>query len=162
GAPSLAITTTTLPPATVGQPYNFTLLASAGRPPYRWGVNGLPGGLVFDRSTGTITGTAINAGTFQVSVQVEDSGQTVSTRTLTLTVSPPALAITTVAPLFNGTVGVAYVQRFTAAGGTPPYRWSVISGSIGDLTLDPDSGTLQGTPQAAGTSSFTIQVTDNL
>ena len=73
---------------------------------------------------------------------------------------PTPLTINTVAPLFTGTVGVPYAQTFTASGGTAPYTWSIASGSTGGLTLNPATGVLSGTPAAAGTSNFTIQVTD--
>ncbi len=75
-------------------------------------------------------------------------------------INPSPLTITTAPPIFNGTVGVPYVQTFRAAGGTAPYTWSISSGSTGDLTLDPSTGSLQGTPQTPGTLNFTVQVTD--
>lgn len=71
------------------------------------------------------------------------------------------LTITTVPPLFNGTVGIPYTQKFTATGGTPPYTWSVASGDLGGMALDPATGTIQGTPQTATTYSFVIQVADS-
>jgi hypothetical protein len=70
------------------------------------------------------------------------------------------LVITTVAPIFNGTIGVPYVQTFRASGGTQPYTWSILSGNTGGLSLDSAIGNLQGTPQASGTFDFTIQVAD--
>ncbi|WP_349257827.1 putative Ig domain-containing protein [Iamia sp.] len=55
-APPLAITTTSLPAATVGQPYAATLTATGGRAPYTWTAAGLPSGLSLsgDRITGTL------------------------------------------------------------------------------------------------------------
>src|SRR5205814_7077182 len=47
-------------------------------------------------------------------------------------------------------------------GGTAPYAWSVISGSLpAGLTLNATSGAISGTPTTAGTSNFTAQVTDS-
>lgn len=71
------------------------------------------------------------------------------------------LSITTVPPLFDGTVQVNYSQAFSATGGVLPYRWSILSGNPGGLTLNATTGTLQGNPQTAGTFSFTVQVTDS-
>jgi hypothetical protein len=44
-------------------------------------------------------------------------------------VQPPAIQITTsVLPAF--TAGTSYTQTLTAIGGTPPFTWSVDSGSL--------------------------------
>lgn len=71
-----------------------------------------------------------------------------------LTISPLSLP--------NGTVAVAYSQTFTAAGGAgAPFTWGVAAGTLpAGLLLNPGTGVLSGTPTAAGTSTFTIQVTD--
>ena len=72
---------------------------------------------------------------------------------------PAAPTITTASPLTPGTVGTAYSQTLAATGGTPPYTWSVTVGTPpAGLTLS-GTGVLSGTPTAAGTSNFTIQVT---
>lgn len=58
--------------------------------------------------------------------------------------SPPV--IDTASPLSSGTVGNAYSQTFVASGGTPPYSWSVTSGTLpAGLTLS-TAGILSGTP----------------
>ena len=157
----LTVTTTSLPSATVGQGYIQSLSATGGTPPYQWSAASgqIPAGLSLS-SNGTIFGTPTTAGTSSISVQVTDASGATASGTVTMTINPTPLVITTQAPLFTGTVGVAYVQTFHASGGTPPYTWSTISGSTGDLTLDPASGNLSGTPQTAGTLNFTVQVAD--
>jgi hypothetical protein len=71
------------------------------------------------------------------------------------------LSITSGPALPTGVLGTAYSQTLVAAGGTPPYSWSVASGSLpGGLTLN-SGGTLAGTPQAGGTFNFTVQVADS-
>ena len=73
---------------------------------------------------------------------------------------PSPLSITT-SSLPDGAQDAAYGATLTAAGGTTPYRWSVVSGSLpAGLTLASDTGTISGTPTAAGTNAFTAQVTD--
>jgi hypothetical protein len=72
-----------------------------------------------------------------------------------------ALGITT-ASLPGGTVGVAYSAQLQAAGGTPPYTWSVPSGSLpAGLTLDASTGAVSGTPSVSGLAFFTARATDS-
>ena len=69
-----------------------------------------------------------------------------------------APTITTASTLPAGMVGVAYNLPLAATGGTLPYAWSVVVGSPPsglDLTL---GGALIGTPDAAGTTNFIVQV----
>ena len=158
-APLFINTTSPLPAATVGQSYTLTFTASGGTPPYTWAApQGLPAGLALVKDT--LSGTPVSAGIFdQLSIQVTDSAQHVATGIFSLKINPAPLTITTTSPLFTGIVGTQYSQSFTASGGVPPYSWSIRSGSTGDLKLLGNA--LQGTPQTAGTLSFTIQVTDN-
>ncbi|MFJ5925023.1 putative Ig domain-containing protein [Kitasatospora sp. NPDC092948] len=64
--------------------------------------------------------------------------------------------------LNNGTVGVPYsdVVQAVTQNPNPEFTWSVVSGDFPPgLTLNPD-GTITGTPTAAGTYTFTVQVSD--
>lgn len=73
----------------------------------------------------------------------------------------PTLSISTGASLRSAIVNVGYSNSLSAAGGTAPYTWSVSSGSLpAGLTLS-SAGALSGTPTAAGSSTFTVQVTDS-
>ncbi len=154
-------TTSPLPNGNAGQNYSQTLAATGGTPPYQWAAGpGLPPGLTLDPATGAIAGVPTAGGVFNFTVQATDAAQLSASRVFALTINSTPLKITTVPPLFTGTVGVAYAQTFSASGGAPPYRWSV-SGNTGGLTLDPATGVLQGTPQAAGTFNFTLQVSDS-
>jgi hypothetical protein len=79
----------------------------------------------------------------------------------TMSVGPP-IAITT-ADLPGGVVGVPYSEAVTASGGETPYSWSVASGSLPPgLTLSDgtSSATISGTSTTAGTSTFTLEVSD--
>ncbi len=156
------MTASPLPGGMVGQNYMQVLTASGGTPPYRWTVGpGLPTGMTLDPASGAISGIPTASGVFDFTVQVTDAAQLSASREFALTINSAPLKITTAPPLFSGTVGVAYAQTFSASGGAPPYRWTVLSGNTGGLTLDPSSGALRGTPTTAGTFDFTIQVSDS-
>jgi hypothetical protein len=61
----------------------------------------------------------------------------------------------------NGTTSATYGQTLSATGGTPPYSWSIVSGTLpAGLALTGISGALSGTPTTAGTFNFTVQVQD--
>jgi Putative Ig domain len=55
----------------------------------------------------------------------------------------------------------AYSAALAAVGGNPPYTWSLASGTLpAGLSLSA-AGVISGTPATAGTSSFTVKVTDS-
>jgi len=60
-----------------------------------------------------------------------------------------------------GITGTPYTRQLVASGGVPPYTWSLASGTTlpPGLTLSA-SGLISGTPTAAGTFPFTVQVQD--
>jgi hypothetical protein len=70
------------------------------------------------------------------------------------------LSITTAA-LLSGTTGTAYNQTLTASGGVAPYTWSIASGALpANLSLNPATGAITGTPITSGTFSITFRITD--
>ncbi|MDL2718588.1 MAG: putative Ig domain-containing protein, partial [Acidobacteriota bacterium] len=70
----------------------------------------------------------------------------------------PLTITTTTLP--NGVVATAYSQTVTASGGTGSYSFSLASGTLpAGLSLSA-SGAISGTPTAAGTSTFTVSVSD--
>lgn len=82
-----------------------------------------------------------------------------ATAPITLT---QGVSITTTA-LPDGVVGVGYSQALGAVNGTAPLNWTLAAGS-GPLPTGlsvSSGGLISGTPVAAGTFSFTIQVTDS-
>ena len=149
----------TLPGGTLGVPYLTSLIAQGGSRPFIFvATEGfLPQGLALFAS-GVISGTPTQTGTFPFTVAATDIWGASVSANYTLTISS-ALTITTFPPLNNGAVGSPYNLTFTASG-SPPYTWSVISGTLpAGLTLSP-GGVLSGTPTAAGAFQFTVQVTD--
>ncbi len=73
---------------------------------------------------------------------------------------PTALSITS-GSIPSAKVQTAYSATLTATGGTAPYNWSLASGSLPAGLLLSGSGGISGTASQAGSSSFTVQVTDS-
>ncbi|MGE0405936.1 MAG: Ig domain-containing protein [Candidatus Korobacteraceae bacterium] len=58
-------------------------------------------------------------------------------------------------------IGITYRETLLASGGTPPYTWSMPSGSLpSGLVLSATTGLLTGKPTTLGARTFTAQVTD--
>jgi len=87
-SPTLQITTTQLPGATVSAAFNATLTAAGGTTPYSWslGSGSLPNGLALS-SSGSISGTPTSAGSFPFTVQVTDATAHTASSNLSITVA---------------------------------------------------------------------------
>lgn len=72
---------------------------------------------------------------------------------------PPTLSITT-ASLTDGVQSTAYSVTVQATGGTGTQTWSVASGALPDGLSLSAAGAISGTPTAAGTFNFTVNVVD--
>ncbi len=158
-----AILSSSLPQATLGSPYSTTLTASGGESPYSWSVvqGSLPSGLSLAGASGVISGTPTAAGTSSFTVQVQDSESSHLTSTTNLSITVVSNLTVSTKNLPAGTVGQAYQTNLSAINGTPPYTWSLLSGSLpAGVTLS-SSGVISGTPSAAGTWSFGVQVNDS-
>jgi hypothetical protein len=81
----LQILTTSLPPATIGVPYDVPIDASGGTQPYAWSASGLPAGLTLN--SGIISGIPTEIGSYSFNVQVTDNAAQSATWSPTVTVS---------------------------------------------------------------------------
>lgn len=143
-AGGLIITTTSpLPKATEGKPYNVQVEASGGEKPYFFGLTagGLPKGLSLG-ADGSISGTPTEDGTFSFDLKALDNGNPPATtvRSFELPVGLAPLAIVgkqevnlfitkiIVLPLIVVVSGVPvpYSTALEATGGKKPYAWSEV------------------------------------
>lgn len=88
GNTALAIATTSLPTATVGQPYTAKLAASGGVGSAMWemaGTSPLPDGLTLS-TDGTLSGTPTAAGEHELRFRAEDLAENAVEKKLTLTI----------------------------------------------------------------------------
>lgn len=158
--PALTISPTSLPDAKIGVNYRQRLTASGGTAPYTFALTDgeLPQGMTFG-SDGTLSGKPLVDGVFYFTVTASDArglttpvGYALAVSRVTLSISPTNLP--------NGTAGLAYRQRLTSSGGTGPYTFKVIDGSLPvGLNLSTD-GWLRGRPLEGHSGYVTIQVTD--
>jgi hypothetical protein len=146
--------------ATTYVPYSQAFTASGGTAPYSFSANvPLPAGLVLD-PTGVISGTPTHSGVTGFTLTATDANGATGTGNYSLVVEPPDIVI---APpsLPDGHLGSSYSQALTASGGSAPYSWDLVSGSLpAGLALDAVTGTISGTPTGDGSASFAVVAVD--
>ena len=157
-----SIGTASLSTGAVGTAYSQTVVATGGKSTYTWSVSSgtLPAGLTLAPSTGMISGTPTATGAGAVTFMVADANNKTSTKALSIVINAAPLAITTGTPA-DGYLTTAYSQSLTSTGGTPPYSWSITTGTLpAGLSLAPSTGVISGTPTVTGVGGFTVQVKD--
>ena len=159
---NLNVLSYSMPDATMGAPYDAAFPMTGGYAPFTWSIQSgsLPVGISLN-PTGRLVGTPTSIGTTTFVVAVVDAfGDGVSGWELTLAVVPDppvAFASTT---LSMATQGRPYGTTLNASGGTAPFHWWVVSGSLpSGLTLS-SAGSITGSPTAAGSYSFTVSAAD--
>ena len=148
---NLVITTTSLPQAVVGTPYNIQIEQTGGLPPYTWALvsGALPIGLSIDPDTGVIIGvpctynsTTDFSKTYSLTAQITDSIGAIASAALSCTLAPAALGFGNIdqPQIF---ANESFRLRIPVFGGTPPYTLETFAddGVIGPgLTIaNPDS-----------------------
>ena len=149
---------------TAGVAFSATFTASGILGSATWSVASgtLPTGLALNPSTGVLSGTPTQSGTFIITVTATDSNGCSGTgAAYTLTIGCPTITVAFASGSTDGTAGVSYSHNVTASGSSgTPYTFAVTGGTLPPgLTLS-TSGTISGTPTATGTFSFTVTATD--
>jgi hypothetical protein len=162
GEGSVFIRTSSLPVGEAGVNYFCQLETYGNQKGNTWSITkgALPKGLSLDGSTGVISGTPEFGGVYSLTIEVS-SGPYYWTQDFVMRVLLPISIKTDSLP--DAQVGVDYIAEIEVFGDISTYAWSIISGSLPDgLDLNESSGYISGTPAAAGTYDFTVQVDDGL
>lgn len=164
-AKAATLSPATLPVTIVNTYYEQRVTASSTLvTPVTWSVPSgvLPAGLmlssagdysVFLKGTSTVVGTT--------SFRLTATGANGNTDSLpyTFIVENPVNIIATTLPTAN--TGVSYNYTFAAGGGTTPYSWNMIQGTLPiGLQFDSALGRITGTTFLGGVFSITVRVTD--
>ncbi len=157
---SLVISPATLSNGTLNTAYSQAITQTGLTGTLAWSVSAgaLPTGLTLNATSGLLSGTPSVAGTFNFTVQVAD-GFCTNTRAYTLIIDClPAASVTFGTAPADGTVGVVYSQTVTQTGLVAPIAWSISNNSLPlGLTLNATTGVISGTPNSAGSYTFTVQ-----
>lgn len=149
-----------LPNGCLNQAYSGEISSEGGTEPFTFSMisGSLPPGLflsITDQGFALIEGTPTTPGNFSFTVRLTDRFGIFMQKTYTIAI----LGITN-SPT-SGTLNSAYNFSFTAAGGTPPYTYSIVAGALpAGLSMD-SSGNITGTPTAAGTTGFSVSISDS-
>ncbi len=165
GSLTITLSPTTAPTLNSGQTQSIT--ATVTNDPKNqgvtWSVTG-PGTLS-NQNTTSVTYVAPSNISQSSSATVTATSVTNTTVTATLSISLNAVLGIVTTSLPSATLGTPYQGVISATGATGTFTWVLTSGTLpAGLTLSSSttaSITVQGTPTALGTSTFTMQVTDS-
>ena len=151
----------------IGDFYNNGIALECGQEPVTWTLvsGSLPPGLQMLPFPGVdsqlnFQGNPTQAGTYNFAVQAKDPNFQFQTNA-SIIILPAALKLTD-GLMQIGAVGQPFDHTVAVTGGTPPYTFTVTSGSLPPgLQLNTTTGQIKGTPQAAGLTQFTVTLKDS-
>ena len=122
-----SISTVSVPDATTGVAYAFTISATGGTLPYHWTIasGSLPTGIQLSSSGGVLTGTTSAAGPFSFSAKVTDAAAHSDSQSFVLTVDPASSGN------FDGPAELprVYISSTMANTPSPGHNWFVAAGT---------------------------------
>ncbi len=119
----------------------------------------LPAGLTLNSSTGHLSGTPTQTGTFPIVVVATDTnGCTGTGATYSLVLTCPTINVTGTIPALTMNTPMA-TATFSQTGTVSTVTWSA-SGLPPGLSIGPSNGQVTGTPSATGSYSVTVMATD--
>lgn len=147
---------------TAGTAYTHTL-GQTGLGTVTWSVGaGLPTGLSLDATTGIISGTPTVSGTYNFTVQVQQSTCSY-TQGYAIVIGCPVITFSPLS-LPNGLVNTLYTPQVLSASapGLPnDYTITLTTGSVPGMSFDSPTATWSGTPTTQGTYTLTFTAAHN-
>jgi len=145
--------------------YKVQIHATGGKDPVTWSLDSgtLPPGITLNKDNGVLSGKPIQAGSYDISINVTDSSNPPQTiiGSSTIRIVPendPVIVSTAVADGLEGTPYAAYLNVY----GITPYQFSIVSGSLPPgIVIEPYSGLISGVPTASGDFDFSVKFTDS-
>lgn len=156
---TLTLLPETTPDATANVSYNVALSATGGVAPYRYfWIDQMTMGCIRPLESGSLSGMCGDAATLTGRVGVEDAAGARGQRLYTVKVHAGGLGIGGSLPQM--TLNQAYSSQLTGTGGTPPYRFRVLSGALPQGIQLSEQGLVSGTPTQVMDGRVEIGVTD--
>lgn len=151
--PPPVISSATTASGKVGQAFSYQIVASNG--PTSFNATGLPAGLSINTTTGLISGTPTQAGTFNVAISATNS---VGTGTAALVLEIPVPPVITSANAASGQLGNSFSFQITASNNPTSYA---VNGLLpAGVSLNAATGLISGTLNQAGTFTVTVSATN--
>lgn len=162
GCPSITLAPATLPDGTQGAPYSETVTASGGTAPYVYSVTAgeLPNGVTLDPDTGEITGIPEESSTFGFEITATDTNQCTGTLSYSPGIECPVVTLSPPQQLPDAYSGVPYLTNINGNGGTPPYKFEIIGGTLHSGIFMGEGGTLFGVTEQGGTKQPEVRAID--
>ena len=160
-APAISITPDTLPDGEVGIGYSVDTVATGGTAPFAFAVSGgsLPTGLALN-AAGRLAGAPMVPGTSNFTITATDKLGFTGSRIYSLFTQPAPLVLGP-ETLPEPAAGEYYSAQLVTTGGYGDVSYTITEGALPtDLTLDADSGLIEGIPSAVGSYSFTVTSSD--
>jgi hypothetical protein len=156
-AGQIVISTTSLPLAVAGKNYATTLGVTPQT--VTWALTGvLPPGITFNTATGAFAGSSTVVGIYPIQVSATLTNYASASQNLTLYLTSGQLAIPQ--PVLPPAVqGSPYTTTVGATGGITPYQFAFANSSTNGLSIS-STGTITGTPPAAGNFLLQVLLTD--
>jgi hypothetical protein len=152
-----------LPQARRNSNYNFSFTAENVTGAAVWSVvsGTLPPGMWLS-GDGVLSGapTAAGSSTFTIGVTDDALNSATSTFSLEIAGAPDPLTVDNELATQEAAIGAPFSYTYSAAGGTPPYTFS-LSGGCGWLAIGASTGILSGMPPAPGICPVGITVSDS-
>lgn len=109
------------------------------------------------RAVGPTADAVVNYLATSVAPAVASQAANTGTTTPPVVIAPLGVGTSALA---EGVVSAPYSAELLATGGTSPFNWTLLSGALPTGLNLSGAGIISGTPTVAGTSTFTVKVTD--